>query len=93
VRVLASDLGGREALATEALLVDSVDDRAWSGFLEWLREEPVFGRTLPTWAPWVARILPAITLILFENQTPNDLESSAVNGPQRCETPGWCDSG
>jgi hypothetical protein len=69
VRVLASDLGGREALATEALLVDSVDDRAWSGFLEWLREEPVFGRTLPTWAPWVARILPAITLILFVLQS------------------------
>ena len=69
VRSLAVDFAGREALATEALLVDAVDDRAWRGFLDWLREEPVFGTTLPRWAPWVARVLPAVTILLFVLQS------------------------
>ena len=65
VRALAPDFEGRERLATEALLVEAVDERAWKLFLAWLHGEPVLGRLLPGWSVTVARVLPPITLLLF----------------------------
>ncbi len=43
VRTLASDFEGREALATEALLVESVGEPSWARFRAWLREPALFG--------------------------------------------------
>lgn len=42
VQALTSDFQGREALATEALLVEGVTQRAWALFVEWLSEPPLF---------------------------------------------------
>jgi hypothetical protein len=65
VRSLAPDFAGREALATEALLVEGVSPLAWSRFLEWLAEGPTFGHAVPRSSVLVARGLPPVTLTLF----------------------------
>ena len=67
VRALASDLEGRESLAIESLLIDSVDAHEWTRFLEWTRlPDPFNGDSgVPRWSALVAFVLPPITGILF----------------------------
>jgi len=69
VRALAADTEGREALAVEALLIDPIDRRRWSGIAQWLASPPVFKTAsesmLPPWAIHAARILPALSVPLF----------------------------
>jgi len=63
VRALVPDFDGREALATEALLVEGVSEGDWATFRRWLEDPPLFGPdgTVPTWSVWIARLLPPVT--------------------------------
>ena len=65
VLALAADFEGREALETEALLVPTVGEDALVRFHAWLGEESPFGRSVPPWSGWAARLLPPVTLTLL----------------------------
>jgi len=62
VRSLVGDIGGREQLTIEALLLDHVDREEWAKFQRWLGDPALL---IPAWSIHVARFAPPVTVGLF----------------------------